>query len=57
MVCLWKAHNLEKRALGTFFFFFFKQYFIEIFYIHAINTLSMDTGFDCKLKAYMKVIS
>ena len=34
-----------------------KQYFIEIFYIHAIYTLPMDTGFDSKLKAYMKVIS
>ena len=30
---------------------------IEIFYIHAIYTLSIDTGFDSKLKAYMKDIS
>ena len=35
----------------------FKQYFIKKFYIHAIYSLSMDTGFDSKLKAYMKVIS
>ena len=31
--------------------------FIEIFYIRAIYTLTMDTGSDSKLKAYMKVIS